>query len=699
MNKLSWVVFSTLALAGAARAAEDAASDDALEEVVVLADRAVVATKTATLLVEIPQSVSIVTADQIAERGVFNYQDVFRYTAGVDTERFGDDQRGDSFSARGFALKQYLDGLNKTPNFVYGSRIETFTLERAEVLRGPSAVLYGAGSAGGLLNAVSKRPKFEFGGELGLEVGDYKRRILNADFTGPLGENFAGRFVGVARDAELMSPGQKNDKYVAMPSVTWKPSERTELTLIGLYQKEDLGTQTYLPMEKTLNASSTDPSIPIDAFVGEPGFNHMKTDQYAGTVLFSHRFNDLISVESNTRYIDQKVDYAEVYGYGFPPYADPERTLLVRQFYVLDTSYTIFNTDNHALFDFETGGLTHKMLLGVDYTKFNDDRQEGYSCPGYFISPCWPSNPVPALNVYDPDYGQPFDYGFTSAFETKSTQLGYYLQDQMKFNKVSFVLGARRDEVSSETTFSPEETTRATTYKAGVIAELLPGFSPFLSYSESFEPILGSDAQGNPFDPQDGRQYEGGIKWQPNPNSLITASYFDIEENNLLTQDPNDINHSIQGGKIGSKGYELEAIFNFEGGFGLTANYSHTKAEVLETTTLHTKGDRLEDLPEDLASLWANKTFTVNDDLAWRIGAGVRYVGDKIDYYQLVTTPSVTLWDAMAQVSWRTWYFALNVNNVADKEYYASCGGYAFPDGSCNPGQTRTVVGSITKKF
>jgi iron complex outermembrane receptor protein len=137
-----------------------------------------------------------------------------------------------------------------------------------------------------------------------------------------------------------MSEGQANDKSVAMPSITWRPSERTEVTLIGLYQDEDLGTQTYLPMEKTLNASATDPRIPIDFFVGEPDFNHMKSNQLAGTLLISHRFNDAIAVASNTLYIDQSVDYGEVYGYGFPGYADPERTLLVRQFYVLDESYT-----------------------------------------------------------------------------------------------------------------------------------------------------------------------------------------------------------------------------------------------------------------------------------------------------------------------------------------------------------------------
>jgi len=464
-----------------------------LEEVEVIAQRAQTATKTDTRLVEIPQSISVVTAEQIEEHGARNYQDVFRYSAGVDTERFGDDQRGDFFSARGFALKQYLDGLNKTPDFLYGSRMEVFTLERAEVLRGPSSVLYGAGSSGGLLNAVSKRPQFEFGGELGMEVGDYDRLQLQADVTGPLSEQLAGRFVGILRNDELMIPGEANDKGVAMPSLTWRPSENTEITLIGLYQDEDLGTQTYLPMEKTLHASATDPKIPIDFFVGEPGFNHMKSDQLAGTLLINHRFNDAIAVASNTRYIGQSVDYGEVYSYGFPPYADPERTLLVRQFYVLDETYRVLNTDNNVLFSFDTGPVSHKLLFGVDYTEFSQDRQEGFSCPGFTLPPCWSSSPPP-LDVYDPHYGQSFDFGFTNAFETHSTQLGIYLQDQMKWgDRVSFVFGARRDEASSEATLSPKDTTDATTFKAGIIAEVVDGFSPYLSYSESFTPVFGGD--------------------------------------------------------------------------------------------------------------------------------------------------------------------------------------------------------------
>ncbi|MET0533478.1 MAG: TonB-dependent siderophore receptor [Steroidobacter sp.] len=704
MNKISMAVACTLALAAMLRTEGARAEEsDTLEEVTVLADRARAATKTDTLLVEIPQSISVVTAEQISERGALNYQEVFRYSSGVSTESYGGDTRSDYFSARGFALKQYLDGLNKTPKGLYGSVTEVFTLERAEVLRGPSAVLYGAGSSGGLLNAVSKRPQFTADGEIGVQAGNFDRKQLQVDFTGPLGEAFAGRFVGVLRDGELMSPGQKNDKYVVMPSLTWKPGENTEVTLIALYQEEDLGTQTYLPMSKTLQAGPGNPSIPIDFFAGEPGFNHMKTDQYATTLLVNHRFNDWLTVSTNNRYLDQKVDYGEVYAtfnFDTDPFLDPERTLLSRAFYILDDEYTIVNSDNHAQLDFQTGPFEHKVLVGIDYTSFDQDRREGYSCR--FIYPgCFGTN-TPPLNVYNPVYGQAFPFGYTNAFDTKSTQLGLYVQDQIKVgSRVSWVLGARRDRATSEGSASPKDTVHANTFKVGAIVELFKGFSPFASYSESFTPLFGGDFYGQPYKPQEGRQYEGGIKWQPLSNSLVTVSYFDIEDSNFLTTDPDNLQNFIQSGVIGSTGVELEAQVNLASGFGVTASWSYTKAEILKGTVDHPAGDRVEDLPQHLASLWLNQMLYLNNDLTLRLGAGVRRVGDKLDYYQVQKTPAVTLVDANAEAVYKDWVLSLNVNNVADKEFFASCAAWSapYPDGMCYPGQTRTVIGTLTKKF
>jgi iron complex outermembrane receptor protein len=699
MNKIALAVSWTLALAATAHAAQD----DVLDEVTVFAERARAATKTDTKLVEIPQSISVVTSEQIEERGALNYQDVFRYSAGVDTERFGADTRSDDFSARGFPVVQYLDGLNRTPDTLYGARLEVFTLERAEVLRGPSAVLYGAGSSGGLLNAVSKRPKFQLGAELGLELGTQERKQVMADVTGPLGDSFAGRFVGVYRDGELQSEGQANDKFVVMPSVTWRPGANTEITALVLYQEEDLGTQTYLPLSKTLRASGSE-RLAIDFFVGEPGFNHMKTDHTAGTLMITHRFSNAISASSNTRYFEQDVDYGEVYGSyynGMDPFLDAAHTLLTREFYILDESYQTFNTDNHLVFEFQTGPIEHKVLAGIDYTKFEQNRQEGFSCrdvtDGSFG--CFSGGSPPPLDVYNPNYGQPFTVGFTNAYTTSSTQLGYYLQDQIKYGPASLVLGARRDRATSQASGGPEDVNQATTFRAGLIVEVIPGVSPYVSYSESFLPVFGGDFYGVPFKPREGRQYEAGIKWQPAPNTLVSVAYFDIEEDNFVTVDPDNIQNFIQAGAVGAKGYEFEAIVNVWSSVSLTLNYSHTKTEVLKGTLSQQAGARIEDLPEDLASLWLSKTFDINADWAARIGAGGRYVGSKLDFYQQLDTPSVTLADASFELSHADWKFALNVNNLLDKEFYALCAEWSPPDGVCHPGLSRSIVASLRRKF
>ncbi len=269
----------------------------------------------------------------------------------------------------------------------------------------------------------------------------------------------------------------------------------------------------------------------------------------------------------------------------------------------------------------------------------------------------------------------------------------------MKFGeRLSFVLGARRDRATSEATLSPEDKQNATTFKVGVIAEVLPGVSPFASYSESFSPIFGGDFYGNAYKPQEGNQYEAGIKWQPFANSLITATYFDIEDSNFLTSDPNNLQNFIQSGVIGSKGVELEAQINFAMGLSINAAWSYTDAEILEDTAR--RGARVEDLPNHLASLWLSQMLYINNDLTMRIGAGVRRVGDKLDYYQIQETPAVTVVDASVEATYKDWSLALNVNNVSDKEYYATCAAWAQPfDGMCTPGQTRSILGTVTKKF
>ena len=241
-----------VALPGVAAAQSDA---EAGEDVTIIGTRVETGTKTDAALTEVPQSISIISAQDFNDRAAVNLQDIIRYSAGASSELNGVDTRGDFLAVRGTGAEQYLDGLNRMPGFIYGGRIEIFTVESAELLRGPSSTLYGGGGAGGILNSISKRPQETFGGEIGIMGGtdDYKQ--FQFDVTGPVVDGVSARLVGLVRDADLQQKGQKNDRIVVMPSVTLRPGPDTEVTFIGLYQRDKLGSQTYLPTSKTIDGS------------------------------------------------------------------------------------------------------------------------------------------------------------------------------------------------------------------------------------------------------------------------------------------------------------------------------------------------------------------------------------------------------------------------------------------------------------
>lgn len=693
--------------APSAAGAQDGEVQKTLDAIVVVADSALTGTKTDTKLAEIPQSISVVDGYQFSERNAQNFQDIFRYSAGVATETQGLDVRGDFFSARGFATVQYLDGLNRMPDFIYGARLDPFTLERAEVLRGPSSVLYGAGGAGGLFNGVSKRPQQAFAGEVDLVVGNHDLRELRADVTGGLTESLAGRVVAVARDGELQWEGQANDRKLVSPSLAWT-GEATSVTLIGLYQKDDIGVQSYALLPEQMKALGLD----YNSFFGDTDFNRMDTTYKAATLLVDHAFNDRIRFASRTRYFRQDVDYRELYldlsDSWESVFLDPEQTLLSREFYVNDANYKGYSTDNSLAFAFDTGPVAHKVLAGVDYTDFRLATREGYSCD-WFEGYCWGeagvygSGSPPPLDLTNPDYTQEFDYGYLPWPETNvrthSKTLGYYLQDQLRIaDRVSALVGVRRDKVDTTVggaTVLDGQT--ATTYRAGLIGEIGWGLSPYVSYAESFLPIVDVDVYGEPFKPREGRQYEAGFKWNPNRSTLVTLSRFDIEESNYTVQDPDNLQNFIQIGSVRSKGYELEAATQLAG-LEINAAWSYTNARVQEATD-GTAGLRVGAVPQHLASLWLARSFWLSDDVKLRLGAGARYTGDKYDTYMLYETAPVTLFDAMAELEYGDWRLSINGSNITGKDYMAVCTMYQpqLNQGGCYVGAPRQV--SATLRF
>jgi iron complex outermembrane receptor protein len=675
-------------------AAQDAeAARGGAEEIVITAERARAATKTDTKLLETPQAISVVTADRIGEIGALNFQETLRYTAGVRAESYGLDTRNDNSFVRGFDPVQYLDGMIKQISYALIPRADVFTLERVEVLRGPSSVLYGAGTTGGLLNLVSKRPQQELGGEVAASYGTFDRKELRLDVTGSLdaeGE-ISARLLGLARDAELQADRTHGDRYLAAPSLRWRPSEDTDVTLLGLWQKDvTSSSQQFLPIVATVLAPKGQ-RLPDTLQLGEPAFDRLESELLQAALLVEHEFSESIALRTNLRHVDAKTTYfniyPDVYSNPFDPFIDADDRVVARNAYGTKPHYQISTADTHLQLDFATGPFEHRFLVGVDYWNFRQSSASGFDA----------STPI---DIYAPIYGNFAPLPLAEDPTVRQSQTGFYLQDQIRYReRVSLVLGARRDRARSHADLPGAETQvdHATTFRIGAIVDAFAGVSPFFSYAESFLPVVGIDIFDQQFVPQRGRQFEGGFKWQPSAGTWLSLTGYGIREANRLTNDPTNALNQVQTGAIRSRGVELEAKHAFDAGPELSAAYSFTNAVITKSNYAFEDGARVGDVPKHLASLWITQGIELPRELGLRLGAGVRYVGSTLSVGGAgeITTPDYTLVDALAELSWRNWSLTLNANNLLDESHYSPCRAF----GDCFVGNRRTVIGTLAYEF
>lgn len=681
----------TFAMPAAFAQTQQVSGEDNLDEVMVYATRAVTATKTDTPILNIPQSINIVTAEQIEDRGAKTLVEALNYTAGVSNG--GDDSRGDFNTIRGFESVLYVDGLKRNYGFVYLPRADVNALERVEVLVGPASVLYGAGSAGGLTNMQSKRPKFSPGATVSLSYGTFERKEGVVDVTGPLSDTVAARFVGLLRDADSQIDYVPNDRVLAQPAITWRPGENTQITAIGLYQRDKNGPNyNVVPLVASILAPPGR-RVPDSRLLGEPALNAAGHKENTSiTLLADHKFTDVFSFHSATRYAEANTDQREIYPNVFAdplnPFIDDngngtieaDETRVLRNLFAFDVDYKTFNSDNNVGIDFATGGIKHKVLVGVDYSYFRQNARQAFGL----------STPI---DIYNPVYGLAPGPEYAAPTEQELKQTGYYVQDQVSFGEVaSLVLGVRRDRYEKQDTGVPDEVTEETTKRAGLTVNVTPSLAPYISYSESFLPIAGLNQFGSTYSPLSGEQKEVGVKWQPLEDTLLRVSYYEIEEDNALRPDPDNPLNAVQSGFTKSDGFEFQADHNIARNLTLTASYSHA------TTRQSGDGRQKDNLPKDLASIFGTKTIAIRNDLTLRVGGGARYVGKQTAgdaaFFQ-VKTPSYTLVDAMAALDFNDWGLKLNALNLLDKRYYPTCYNFGF----CANGLKRTVEATVEYRF
>ena len=663
------------------------------------------ATKTDTPLIETPQSISVITQAQMAAQGVSRVDEALRYSAGVRTEPIYDTRRG-TYYVRGFNVAnngQYLDGLKLAYSGGYGGwEVDPYTLERLEVLRGPSSVLYGQTVPGGLVNQVSKRPLDTRSGELAVQYGSFDRKQLSGDFTGPLDDagQWLYRLTAVGREGGTQTNHVDDDRVLVAPSLTWKPSAATSITLLAQYQHDRTGnTANFLPAAGTLWPVASG-HIPVDFFTGDPTFD--QTDRRKAQVgyLAEHRVNDQLTLRQNLRYSTLDVDYRSLGANGGwvqtrEPYTDLRRISLVSK-----EGFHLFTLDNQAQFNLAHGPVAHTLLLGADYQESRFDRLYGLRTAA-----------VDPINVWDPVYGRPFPGATPQASNDTNQvrrQFGLYAQDQIKFyDKWVLQLAGRYDWARSTTgetilRTGVETTTRTNdeqfSGKVGLVYLADNGLAPYASYTESFEPVAGAGYGGTPFEPTRGKQYEIGLKYQPaGARSFAQVSLFDLRQTNVSTADLAHPGFSVQTGEIRSRGIELEGTWEVTPQLNVLASYTYNDVKVTKAArTAVNLGKRPPYIPDHMASLWADYRLSATGPLAglW-FGAGVRYMGSTNDIPDAVHVPAYTLVDAALRYDMGSYQFSLNASNLFDKRYVAACDSVT----NCYYGLERTIMARVAYRW
>jgi iron complex outermembrane recepter protein len=668
-----------------------------------VAKRSATGTKTDTPIVEIPQSISVVTSEQIQAIGAQTLKDALAYTPGVNTSPWGDESNYDWIYVRGFDAYSpgfYMDGMQLRNTGSWGIwRTENFGTERIEILRGPSSVLYGQGGPGGVVNVVSKRPTDEPIRMLQMQLGNYSHKQLAGDFSGRLDEDGKAlyRVTALVQDAELATGGLPNDKFFIAPSLTLKPSTDTSITLLSQFLRLRNGSVwNNFPAMGTL-LSNPNGKIPVSTFTGEPGFNRYNQDQWMLGYLLEHRVNDTWTLRQNARYGSFKTDYKTMYEGGFvtvnpgDPAAPENFRLISRTPFASKEKARSFTVDNQAQAKLQAGDWQHTLLFGLDYQRSNFD-----------VVAHWGGTAAP-IDLYDPEYGGPVTLNppFLDGLTTLA-QTGFYMQDQIKYDeRWVFTLGGRYDKATIDTEnrlgagSNSSQSDGHFTGRAGMVYLAPNGLAPYVSYSESFSPITTTDpTTGKPFSPETGRQYEAGIRYQPTGRSeRYSAAIFDLRRQNYVMWDVMGVPKST--GEVQVRGLELEMLIQPVRNLNLMAAYTWTPTgEVTASAVPSEVGKAANAIREHQFSLWSDYRLAGGV----KIGLGARYMGSTWGTNESAPEkiPAYTLLDGMVGYEVGSWTLALNGRNLTDKDYVANCAGGGT---HCSYGERRKVIATATYRW
>lgn len=577
------------------------------------------ATKSAVAESKTPQVINTIAAKEIEQRHASSVNEILRYAPGVSTEVRGSTSYMSEYKIRGFNVDQeFYNGL-QLPYNVTGNtkaRVDPLLIESVDILKGPSSVLYGGGSPGGLVNIQSKKPQKEAKTELGFNTGNRNLKEGYLDSTGQIANSdWNYRLLGKATESDEQAHTTRYENYLVAPSVTWQPDDKTRLTIDALAQNTpSLTPSDPMPLSYLRSKYADRRDYAGDEWSG------FKQRQWMMGYSFEHEFDSGWGFNQKARYFDVDTHQRSAYSTG----TGSEVYQLNRFAYTTDEDLQSFNIDNQVTRTVALGDWQHHLLAGFDYQKLNSHFHYRYA------------SSTPGIDMRNPDHSQIDNdaLGLETAQKNRLgyQQNGYYLQDQIAFGGLNVLASLRFDDYRSVTTNYLQNGDKAwvsqdrLTKRLGALYAFENGLSPFISYSEGFAPVSPQGTlTAKDVKPTTSKQVEGGVKYLlAEYATTFTASVFNIRQKNVVTSDPGFLNYR-QTGEVESKGAELSAISRPTDNLTLIANYAYTHA--INTEDDKYQGKRPTQVPENAFNLWGDYTFDSTPLRGLTLGAGARYTG------------------------------------------------------------------------
>ncbi len=650
--------------------------DASVDEIVVTAKRGTTVVKNATPVLETPQNIQVLSSRLLKDQGVSILEDALRNVAGVMPAPYA---RGyDFYKIRGFDASgfTYVDGL---PRGV-ALNIEPAALDRVEVLKGPSSVLFGQGPPGGLVNLVSKRPRPESFLNAEVSTASWGGYMPYLDFGGSFNssESVYGRLVTLYRHEGSyldFNPGIRR-LYVA-PSLTWEMGPGSSLTVLTSLSRE---RNELIPDQPASGLILPNPNgkFSRDLYIGDPeNPGKIHQDWYTGGYELRHAIG-----ERATFYQNARISYLDLLYLNLYQPAGLSADGRTQSEYGQDYSEKRrrYSVDSGVNLDFATGAVRHRVNVGLEYEGSRDDFAGGL---GF--------SPTIDFDLFDPDYSvfvhQPRTVTFAGG--TRSKAFGLYAQEELKpTERLALTAGARYDEVKIN-----DEKHHAFVPRLGMSYRIRPDLVGYLSYAKSFNPQAGYvDASGAAVRPERGEQYEAGVKLGSQDGRLSsTVSLFHLLRSNVVNQIPGSFAYQTSGEQR-SRGVELDGQFRLTSALEMVASYSYTDVEVTEDTVVP-EGSWVTGMPRHKASLWMR--YVIPDGglkgLGFSAGGSLysKQAGDGLNSYFIDSYQLVNM-----NVSYNRGRYSVlfNVNNVLDEKYVRGALGSLFVVGG-EPRNYRLTLG------